>query len=231
MRPPRRLPFSKIPIAKSPKSKAPKSKSTFLLLDRTGSMSTRWLEAVSAVNTYVGALKGKRGSKGARITLACFDQYEGKTQFDVLRDAVAISAWNVLKVDEVTPRGSTPLLDAMMRLVTIAEKAAPDKAVLVVMTDGEENASREVKKADVKAALDRVKGKGWQVVFLGVDFDAFSEAGALGVGAGTTMTTSSGHYASSMNIAARVTGTYFDHGSPIQFTAKDRKDAGTGTSK
>jgi len=195
----------------------------FILLDRTGSMASRWDEAVNSVNAYIGTLKNEGSDNLA--TLAVFDEFAGKTQFDVLRDGVNLSEWKPFSADEVAPRGTTPLLDAVMRLVTLAEKTDPKRAVLVVMTDGFENASREAKKADVKAAIERVKAKQWQVVFLGADFDSFSEAYGLGIPTATTMSTTSGHYGQTAHLVALHSADYFASGTSIKFSDKDRKDA------
>jgi hypothetical protein len=75
----------------------------------------------------------------------------------------------------------TPLLDAIVRTIALAEADNPDKAVIVIMTDGHENASREVTRDGVKVALDRVRARGWEVVFLGANFDNISDASSVGV--------------------------------------------------
>ncbi len=54
------------------------------------------------------------------------------------------------------------------------------RASIVVMTDGEENASSEVTKKDVGLALKEAEKKGWQTVFLGVAFDAFADKQGVG---------------------------------------------------
>ena len=48
------------------------------------------------------------------------------------------------------------------------------------MTDGEENSSTEMTKKSAKAALDRVRAKGWEVVFLGTEFSNFDDAEGVG---------------------------------------------------
>lgn len=140
----------------------------YILLDRSGSMQPRWVEALSSINSYVEDLS-KGGSLSAKVTLATFDGQDG-LQFDVIRDGVAAKKWEKMTDADATPRGMTPLFDALGRTVAMAEKANADKTVIVVMTDGEENHSREVTKQGAKAALDRCKAKGWQVVFLGAVF-------------------------------------------------------------
>ena len=96
---------------------------------------------------------------------------------------------------KLEPRGSTALLDAMgkaialigSRLKTKPESERPGKVVVLVITDGHENASREWKREDVKKAVEHQREKyNWQFAFLGANIDSFAEAGALGIARGTT---------------------------------------------
>lgn len=193
---------------KAPTSKARANTHAFILLDRTGSMGMRWDEAVSSVNAYIDEIR-KVG--GAKVTLAAFDSHEG-TNFDILRNALPAADCPELRKDEVYPRGSTPLFDAIMRLLGLAQAARPSRAAFVVMTDGEENASSEVRREDVKKALDKVKAKGWQTIFLGVDFDAFPDASKIGVFVGYIAGTSSSSSVYATRTIARHSAAYLASG-------------------
>jgi len=193
----------------------------YILLDRTGSMQSIWTEALASVNAYVKGLAEGDGY----ATLAVFDALEG-LQFDVLRAAVPVQTWKDVTDAEATPRGMTPLFDAIGRMIARAENEAPEKAVLVIMTDGEENSSREMKKEDVKAALDRVEKNGWQVVFLGAEFARFNDADAVGVARGQQVAMSAGKMGASMSMMARKSRAYFDAGEAMAFDEKDREETG-----
>jgi hypothetical protein len=143
------------------KTQSPAKIHSYILLDRTGSMSSIWDEALSSVNAYAANIAGQAGDVVPQITLAVFDAQDG-LQFDVLRRAVPPEDWQKVTDKEASPRGMTPLFDAIARLISIAEADSPEKAVIVIMTDGAENASREVTKAVVKAALDRAEKRGWE---------------------------------------------------------------------
>lgn len=57
--------------------------------------------------------------------------------------------------------------------------------MLVIITDGEENASREYSAAEVKEAIQRQKSRyGWEFIFLGANMDAVETAGRFGIDAG-----------------------------------------------
>lgn len=195
----------------------------FILLDRTGSMAPLWVEAVSSVNTYVKELVQDGASD--RVTLAVFDSYKDGMQFDVLRDAVPIEEWKAVDEEEVLPRGSTPLLDAMVKLISMAEEVNNEKTAIVVMTDGYENASKEVTTEAAKAAIDRVKEKDWQVNFLGANFDGFSQAHQLGVVHANTMNFFVGHADAAMSSTAQAHRAYRRSRGAVSYRDKDRRNA------
>ncbi len=195
----------------------------YLLLDRTGSMGPIWTEAVASINAYVEELS-KDGLE-YRITLAVFDDYEG-FQFDLVRDAVPIKKWKTFKDNEVTPRGCTPLFDALVRMVSLAEARDDGKAVMVVMTDGHENASHEVSREGAQAALDRIKKRGWQVVFLVVNFDAFDDAASVGIAHSQRMNSAKGHFDKAMLATAERTRAFHCQDMAMEFDEVIRMQAG-----
>lgn len=201
----------------------------YILLDRTGSMSNIWAEALGSVNAYVDGLTkpvdGDPPSGDDKVTLAVFDSHDG-LKFDLLRRSVTAATWNRVTDDEASPRGMTPLFDSIARIVALAEGDAPERAVIVIMTDGEENSSREVTKDGAKAALDRARGRGWEVVFLGAEFGKFADAEAVGVGGSKSMAMKSGKFDASMRSLAYKSRNYFRAAEAVDFNAEDRKEAG-----
>ena len=198
----------------------------YILLDRSGSMQSLWVEALSSVNAFAKELANKSGGPAvdSHITLAVFDSQDG-LKFDTLRRKQPALHWENVTDREASPRGMTPLLDAMGRIIALAEGDNPDKAVIVVMTDGQENASQEVTREGVKAALDRVKAKGWETVFLGANFDNISDASSVGVQGGQQMAMSAGTMNESMARLARKSRVYAQSApgaAPIVFDDEDR---------
>lgn len=56
--------------------------------------------------------------------------------------------------------------------------------MFVIVTDGEENSSREYSSEKVKAQIERQKEKyGWEFIFLGANIDAVETASRFGIGA------------------------------------------------
>lgn len=201
---------------------------TYILLDRTGSMSNIWTEALGSVNAYADDL-GKDGvGLNSAVTLAVFD-YQNGLQFDVLRNHVGPASWRDVTSAEASPRGMTPLYDAIGQLVSLAEKDDPQKAVLVIMTDGEENSSHEYDQAQARAALDRARSHGWQVVFLGAQFANFTDAGGVGMAGNQTMAVDKDGLAVTMQRLAKKSADYYSAPAsapaPVIFNEDDRKAA------
>ena len=211
------------PIADTPIMNAV---SSYILLDRTGSMSDIWDEALGSVNAYAAAVgkveEGEADDLETSVTLAVFDHQEG-FQFDVLRKEIQPDAWDNVTNDEVSPRGMTPLFDAINRTITMAEADNPEKAVIVIMTDGHENSSREVTREGAKAALDRAEARGWEVVFLGAEFASFGDADAVGVSSSKQMAVSAGTLSVTQERLAKKARDYGKGVSEaIEFDAEDR---------
>jgi uncharacterized protein with von Willebrand factor type A (vWA) domain len=191
----------------------------YILLDRSGSMASLWTEALSSVNAYVKDLGD------AHVTLALFDHHAGP-HFDVIRAGVPAARWTPVSDRDATPRGGTPLYDAIGRILTLAERDDEEKAVLVIMTDGEENQSHEMSKDDVKASIARAEKRGWEVVFLGANFADFSDADAVGLASLKVMAMEPASMLLTMQHLARKSRAYFDADEEITFDAADRAAAG-----
>ncbi|MAP93320.1 MAG: hypothetical protein CMK07_00060, partial [Ponticaulis sp.] len=147
-------------------------------------------------------------------------------QFDTLRRNVTGEDWKAVSSAEVTPRGMTPLFDAIGRVVALAETDAPEKAVIVIMTDGKENSSREFSRGNVRQALDRIEKKGWEVVFLGAEFASFGDADAAGVDRSKQMAVSAGKLEETMDNLAKKNRAYAqDRAESVEFDVVDREIA------
>src|SRR5262245_8057214 len=131
----------------------------FILLDRSGSMQSRWAEAISSVNSYVWKLAEDKVDTG--VTLITFDRDSGINKFEVIRDKIAPGEWMGVSADEISPRGGTPLNDAMARMISLARTGGYDKVVLLTMTDGQENSSIEMTTMQIKTMLDECRAKNW----------------------------------------------------------------------
>jgi hypothetical protein len=190
----------------------------YILLDRSGSMQNLWSEALGSINGYVKAL-----SEDTRVFLALFDS----NGFDVLRNTHA-GHWRPLTSAEAEPRGRTPLFDSSVRVMHRILDDGPEKAVFVVMTDGEENSSRHFKQQYVKSLTSQLEAKKYEIIFLGANFD---KVGDVAVGQyGRSNEKFANMSVKGMNdfmstTLADATRSYATVGTAINFTAEDKRKA------
>lgn len=233
------------------KPKAPKSIaiSTRILLDRSASMSERWGETLTAINRYVSGLKENNVKGDIWLGAFCSDVRQNHLSpfgwgdrpsiIEVLRYE-NIADWRPIDGATARPYGGTPLYDAIVDTVDRLESERPKKAVVVILTDGEENASHDplVARARAMIALDRCRLKDWQVVFLGADWDGFAQAKSVGIGYANTMSYGSHNTSAVMEGLSRQTANYSagggmrgqSIGGNMAFTPSDRLTATAGTS-
>jgi len=133
------------------------------------------------------------------------------------------------------PRGGTALLDAIGKtVVTLGEKLAaqsederPDKVLVIIITDGHENSSREWNKDAVKKLVaQQTDDYNWQFVFLGANMDAVDVAGGLGISTDSSLTYSANSVGTAGVMASlnTFTKTYRGKGK-ASFTDDDRQKA------
>lgn len=181
----------------------------FILLDRSGSMEGKmWKEALGAINGYVKKLADDNVDTG--VTLAVFDTNE---PFEIIRDRITPKTWKSVTNDDASPRGGTPLNDATGSLLDLAEKGPPsggqyEKVAIIIMTDGEENSSKEYTVEKIKERLDRVRAKNWQVIFLGANFDNAKQATNYGVSSGMHVNSSERNLGAVMRATATKRGMF-----------------------
>lgn len=188
----------------------------YMLLDRSGSMESMWKEAINSINAYVNELPGN-----TEVFLAVFDSIS----YEVARNTTA-KKWKDISPEEFSPRGSTPLYDSAARLLWRAMDDNPEKAAFVVMTDGEENMSRNFNQTSVKSLIAEAEAKKWQVIFLGANFDRVGDqASRVGLDSTKFMNISAGNMGASMRGLAAYTTSYAATGAAINLSDQDKFNA------
>lgn len=198
----------------------------FILLDRSQSMSEngKWPEALAAINAYVEKLAKDNVDTG--VTLATFDKPDGEFKFEVIRDRITPSTWKPVSNEDAQPRGWTPLNDAIGRIIALAKAGINgvqyEKVAIIIVTDGQENASKELRHASAKALLDEGRDKGWQIVFLGADFDNTQQAASYGNTARQTANVSVKNLGVAMTETAVMRAAYASTGAAMSYTSEQK---------
>jgi uncharacterized protein YegL len=168
-----------------------------LILDRSGSMMDVKLDVIGGVNSFIG--KQRALPDPACIALVRFDD-QAIERFRAMQPLLDVP---LLRPEDFEPRGFTPLLDAVGTTIVSLDadwkRENPDRAIVVIATDGKENASKEFSKVKVQQLITaREASKLWSFIYLGANVDAFAEAGALGIRAANA----AGYTASSAGVAS-----------------------------
>jgi hypothetical protein len=196
-----------------------------VVIDRSGSMSTIRDDMVGGLTTLIRTQAAAPGR--LTIDLWSFD--------DVVENEFSMASPDEVEI-RLVPRGSTALYDAVGRAVVhfgelleaMDEDARPGTVQVIVVTDGEENSSREFSAADVKRLVTQQTGiYSWGFVFLGANQDAVLTGETLGFSPGSSLTYSAApaQVAAATDaltnlISARRTG------AEAEFTDEDRSAAG-----
>ena len=160
-----------------------------VLLDRSGSMSSIASDIVGGFNSFLDEQRKQSGS--ARLTLVQFDTGE---PFEIVVDGRDLKRVPDMPAGAFVPRGGTPLLDAVARLIVRTDSEIADRAdrgrpiedqLVMIITDGYENASVEQTRASIAAMINDRRGRAWTFAFLGANQDAFDEADSIGMAQGS----------------------------------------------
>jgi uncharacterized protein YegL len=198
-----------------------------VVLDRSGSMSSVAKDVCGGFDKFVE--EQKKGQGRAFLTLVQFDtEYEFVYRGRDIKDVPKL---------ELYPRGCTALLDAMGKAIvetgerfkTMQESERPDKVIFVIITDGEENSSKEYKKSQIsemiKHQTDIYK---WEFVFLGANQDAIKEAASYGISAANTMnykSTQNGYAAIFCSLSSNVGSMRNGSAKSMAFSKEDKEKA------
>ncbi len=152
------------------------------VLDRSGSMGGLESDTIGGFNATISDQKKIEGE--TRVTTILFDNF-----FEVLHDRIDLQDIAPLTDRDYFVRGSTALYDAVAlgirKIVNVQKQTKPegraDKVIMVITTDGYENASRETNAAMLQKMIDDCKKEGWEFLFLGADIDAQAAAGSIGI--------------------------------------------------
>lgn len=161
--------------------------SVFVALDRSGSMSgERWTTAIESLNEYIKNLQ-KEKIEG-EVSITAFDTFHGSLGTNVrLVDIVknqSIAYFEALSPSVLTPGGGTPLYDAAGIVMDRALERNSDRTIVVILTDGEENQSKEYTQAKIKDKVKKLQDKKWEVIFLGANFDVATYTQNAGLSTG-----------------------------------------------
>ena len=153
------------------------------ILDKSGSMSGLENDTIGGYNSMLSKQRKVKGD--CIVTTVLFS-----SGYELLHDRIDLRAVRPMTEKDYVAGGSTALLDAIGRTIqktasaqkNTAEDYRAGRVMFVIITDGEENFSREYSAEKVKKMIKRQKEKyGWEFIFLGANIDAVKTAGRFGI--------------------------------------------------
>lgn len=149
-----------------------------MLVDKSGSMWDIANDAIGSFNSFLEKQKQIPGD--ARMFVGLFDT-------TVQSYAIGEKLENVkpFTIETYCPGGGTALLDAIGMTISTVDAKLKDyekpRVLLAILTDGQENSSKEYSYTTIQRLLDDKKKEGWEVLFLASGIEAQAEASRLGI--------------------------------------------------
>lgn len=157
-----------------------------LIVDESGSMSSIKQESQQAFDELLRSQKDEPGKLGIKLVT-----FNHNVKINPIVDAKDFSGLTL------TTEGMTALHDAMglgiadldREIQDLPEAEKPDRVIVVTVTDGMENSSREYSSSTVKRlVLAHQDIDKWEFLFLGANQDAVLTAQSFGIRAGSALT-------------------------------------------
>ena len=154
-----------------------------IILDESGSMSDVRHQTISGCNETLNSIRNTAKDQPEIkqfVSIFCFDNTNSRYIFK----NVPVEETRDLTTADYCPNSCTPLYDAIGYTVSQLRKLIIDSdsvAVVTIITDGYENASRRWNHHSVVELIDSLKKKGWVFTFIGANIDVEQTARGLGI--------------------------------------------------
>ena len=169
------------------------------VVDRSGSMGAISKDVIGGYNKFIA------DQKALKVGTCDVSFYQFDTEYDVVYENTPIDFVKDLDDKTFVPRGGTALLDAVGRTVenvgkqlsNLNENERPDRVLVVILTDGEENSSRIYNAERVKQLVEQQQNVyKWEFTYIGANQNAWNTGTNMGI-----------RYANNLTYAANSVGT------------------------
>ena len=150
-------------------------------------MFRRRIDTIEGFNAFLSEQQKLEEGDEATLTLVLFDH-----EYLVVHEDAPVGEVPLLTEETYSPRGTTALYDAVGRTLMAMDTGggrgrfadiSPEEIqnVVVIITDGCDNSSKELSREDARKLLEERQAQGWQAVFLGSELTAEAQGQNLGV--------------------------------------------------
>jgi hypothetical protein len=155
-----------------------------IILDESGSMSSIKSSIISGFNELVQSVKGieeQFQDQEHLISMVSFNDLNNK----ILHFADPVNKLNAINGSTYNTASMSPLYDAMGFSISKLKQHLEGKenySVLVtILTDGEENASKEYTGTTIKNLVDELKQEKWTFTYIGADHNVEKMAATMNI--------------------------------------------------
>ena len=155
-----------------------------IILDESGSMSSIKKSTISGFNEVVQTIKGIEKNFPEQehyISLVSFNGFGIKT----LLDKQPASSLSLIDEKTYNPDSMTPLYDAIalsvLKLKIDVAGIENANVLVTILTDGEENVSKEFSHAQVNNIIQEQKKQGWTFTYIGANHDVEKVAHSISI--------------------------------------------------
>jgi hypothetical protein len=193
----------------------------YILLDGSQSMMGKWWDCLGALEGYINVLKAENiGSHGI---IQVFDTHD----LNYIARNSTLDQWESFGAKPIGAHwGSTPLYDAINLMGRSLRNLDPPRCRIIIVTDGAENGSNYTDATQARAILDWCRAKGWQVTFIGADFNNSTQAKLLGATESNSLGVQRQKLLEAGRSAGQKAARHALFGEDIKFTEDERKNFG-----
>ena len=159
-----------------------------IILDESGSMDSIKNMIISGFNEIVQTVKSVASQFPEQEHFISLVSFNGEGQKELLYRQ-PIEKLEQIDGSKYLPNASTPLYDAMgfsiAKLRNDLYNGAPHNVLVTILTDGEENCSKEYNGLTIKKLIEDLKQKNWTFTYIGADHDV--EGFALNIAISNTI--------------------------------------------
>ncbi len=162
-----------------------KKSNTFyhIILDQSGSMSdciNQTLKGLADQRKEILAIANEFPEQEIKVGLTVFDHI-----VELKYSNLSVTELSRMNSFQYQPNGQTALLDAIGMSVAATERLMAnegDSAVIIILTDGYENASKEYSHKQIKELIKAKEATGkWSFTYLGATLDAVEIAKSMNI--------------------------------------------------
>lgn len=196
-----------VSTSKKTKSRKISNNRIHFILDESGSMGSCRNATIDGFNEYINGLKNDKNGNKYKVSLT---KFEGGNIVNVYSD-VHIKDVKPLTTNDYCPCGGTNLNDAIGDTMVNMKKSAPKRkhnTLIIIMTDGWENLSREWSSDAVAKLVKAQEKKGWTVTFLGANIDSVQVSRTYAIKESNTKSYSTQNMGATMRGLSQATAAY-----------------------